>query len=238
MNTKIVGFSAIAVTLAVISVPSVRANFSPTRVAERLTGRVERMENRITNRVEKMEERITQRVENMTNRPAHIWASLTAINGNTLTVKTKDDQTKQINVSSTTKFLRRFDGSSSIAELAVGDWLYVKGTWTDTTLSQLNADWIQDRSIQKLHGSFHGTVVSVNTGSNSFVLQPEVRKDQVTVTVSTSTKIYGMGKEQSILFSQIAVGNKVMVRGVWDRVNHTLGEVVLVKDFSVPTPTK
>lgn len=156
-------------------------------------------------------------------------ATLAAVNGTTLTV-TKDSKTYTVTVSSDTKIRRHFGGAASLAELAVGNKLDVRGTFTDDAKISIAAKHIRDRSIMKFRGAFIGDVVS-KTGT-TIVLRSKHRGDQ-TVTVSTSTK-YVNRKQDGITLNDIVVGHRVRVKGVWDKSNNTVTQVTQVKDFSLP----
>jgi hypothetical protein len=157
-----------------------------------------------------------------------IDGNISAINGSSFTL-TKDGKTFTVNTSSDTKFIRHFWGKSSLAELAVGDKVNVWGTWTDNTKTALDAKLVRNLSVMKRFGVFFGQISSV--GSGSFVLNTPTRGDQ-TVTIG-SAKLVNR-KEQTISDSDLKVGDKVRVKGVWDKIKKTITEVTQVKDFSLP----
>jgi|SRR5579859_3632787 len=165
---------------------------------------------------------------------AYFRGSVSAISGTTLTVTAG---TKSVSVdASNAKFVRRFNGASSVSELSVGDMVAVRGTWTDSTKSAVTATWVKDVSIQKRHDVFYGTVGSVT--STGFVLNT-VKRGAQTVTPGTDTKFTGR-KKAAMSLSDIQVGDKVTVRGLWDRTSNTITELDYVRDASfpvLPTPT-
>lgn len=166
------------------------------------------------------------------------WVTLTAMNGNTLTVKTKTEKTFQIQVTASTKLYRRIGAISALSEFQVNDWLQAVGEWTDNSQTTMNALVIRNQSLQQYRGTFTGSVVSVNAAANTFVFQPNRRTDQQTVTVTSQTKVYGRNKQQAITLAEIKTGDQVVVRGLWDRTNNTITETVLVKDFSAAGATQ
>lgn len=150
-------------------------------------------------------------------------------NGTTLTVSPKSGQPAvTVNTDTNTKFFRKFGAKSSLDELTLGDKLNVIGTWTDSTKTTIQATYVRDDSIQKRNGQFSGTVKSLLDGG--FVLTPVKRVDQ-TVTVSSTTKLVGR-KNKTIALTDIQVGDRVYVAGVWDSAANTLTEVTLVRDYS------
>lgn len=149
--------------------------------------------------------------------------SLTVVNdGKVYTVATDED----------TQFRLRFWGKGSFDAIAVGHSVNVVGRWQDDAHTGILAKQVRDLSLQKRFGVFIGEVKSLL--SNGWVMSTvsDKRKDQ-TVTVSASTKFVNR-KEQSINQSDVVVGQKVRVKGLWDSEANTVIEVTAVKDFSLP----
>lgn len=59
-----------------------------------------------------------------------------------------------------------------------------------------------------------------------------IHKDNETVTIG-SAKIIDR-EENTLTASQIKVGERVRVRGIWDAKNSTISNVIEIKDFSIP----
>lgn len=145
----------------------------------------------------------------------NLTGTVGAVSANTLTV-----DGKVITVSSLTKFVRRFGGSSSLAEVSVGDKVSVVG----------NAKVIRNWSVQKRKGAFVGTIQAMT--ATGFTLQ-SLNRGLQTVTVSALTK-YVDRKEQVINFSNLAAGQKIRAKGLWDSKLNTITEVSQIKDYSLP----
>lgn len=156
--------------------------------------------------------------------------TVTAINGTTLTVLGKDGKTYTVQTDSTTQFRRLFWGKSSLSEISVNDQVSVIGKWTDDAHTTIQARLVRDVSIQKFAGIFFGTVQSLT--SSGWVMTT-INRGNETVTVSSTTKFTDR-KGGALTQSSIAVGQKIRVRGLWDRTNSTITEVAAVKDFSLP----
>lgn len=161
-----------------------------------------------------------------------VEAKVTAVGDGTITVE-KDGKTYTVNTDAKTKFRRHFWGKSDVAEFSVGNLVNIWGTWADETQTTINAMMIRNLSIMKRHGVFFGTIKTV--GDNSFVMTSINRGDQ-TVTVATTTK-YLNRRQQALTFADLQVGHRVRLRGLWDKSQNTITEVVQIKDFSLPTPT-
>jgi len=156
--------------------------------------------------------------------------TVTVINGTTITVLGKDGKTYTVLTDSTTQFRRLYWGKGTLSEIQVNDQVSVIGKWIDDPHTTIQAKLFRDISIQKFAGVFFGTVQSVT--STGWVMTTVNRGNQ-TVTVSSTTKFTDR-KGGSLTQSTIVVGNKVRVRGLWDRKNSTVTEVAVVKDFSLP----
>ena len=157
-----------------------------------------------------------------------VTAKTSSIPG-TLTI-TKDSKTYTVNVDTNTQLRRRFWGKATWDEISVGDMVNVIGQWADDAHTTINARLVRDTSIQKKFGVFFGTV-SANGGSTITIT---TARGTETVSISSSTKLVNR-KEQTILITDIKVGNKVRVRGLWDMKLNTITEVNIVKDYSLPT---
>ncbi len=169
---------------------------------------------------------------------ARIGGSLTAINGNTLTVSTQNNGSVTVNILANTQIRRRFWGKSSLTEFTVGDNVLVIGSWTDNTKTAINAVLIRDISIERRWGVLFGTV----TANNSTTLTVNtLSRGSVTVDLSSSTKLVNR-KQQTIAVTDIQVGNKVRIKGTYDLTSKVVVTTDEVKDFSIPaqgsvTPT-
>lgn len=138
--------------------------------------------------------------------------------GTTLKVS-KDGKTYTILTDDKTQFRRRFWGKGTLAEMQVGDMLWVIGKWTDDTHTSVLARLVRDLSLQKRRGTFVGVVQSLT--STGWIMQT-VNRGLQTVTISGTTQ------------ADVKVGDRVKVQGLWDKTNSTITEVTKVKDFGTP----
>ncbi len=179
-----------------------------------------------------------QKFFNLKGRAAIGTGTVTAKSGTTLTV-TKDGKSYTVLTDEKTQFRRRFWGKGSLDEIAVGHTVNVIGLWTDDAKTTVQARLVRDLSVQKRFGVFMGIVKSLTGSGWVMGTVSEKRADQ-TVTVSSSTKFENR-RGETIVQSDIQVGHRVRVRGLWDRDANTVTEVAQVKDFSLPvvsaTPT-
>jgi hypothetical protein len=165
---------------------------------------------------------------------ARVKGKITIIGENTFTIA-GEDGTFQINITDKTKLLRKFGGKSSLNEFSIGDEVMVFGKFTDDTKSAVDAKTIKNNSIQKRFGAFFGKITIKN--SDNFVMETAERGTQ---TVYFGTAKIVDRKEISISLNDIKVGDRVRVKGVWDKTLSKIVEVIQIKDFSIPVvvPTK
>jgi len=135
----------------------------------------------------------------------------------------------KVDVTADTHFRRKFWGKSSLAEISVNDSVDVIGRWVNEEKTEIKAVVIRDLSIQKRFGVFFGTVKTIT--DTGFVMTT-IQRGEETVTLDSAKLINRKG--QTITASDIQVGHRVRVRGLWDSANFTITEVTEVKDFSLP----
>jgi hypothetical protein len=141
------------------------------------------------------------------------------------------------------KLVRNYWGGSEIDEFSVGDIINVFGYLDENDNFLIHAKTVRDVSIQKVHNVFKGVIESIDAASNTFVLQTEERGNQ-TVVVSSDTKIIKATSTAS--FSDLQVGMKVIVRGLWDKtLSKIQARLIIVGDeksfrpfFKKAWPTK
>lgn len=156
-----------------------------------------------------------------------VQGTVASIGTSSFTV-TSNGQTYTVNIDGKTKFRRHFWGKSALSEISVGDKVNILGKFTDSAKTTILARMVRDTSIQKRKGTFFGTVTATGT-----TLTISTTKGTESVLFDGSTKLVNR-KEQVITSSQINVGDKVRVKGVWDKTLNTITEVTQIKDFTQP----
>lgn len=129
-----------------------------------------------------------------------------------------------------THFRRRSWGKSTFSEISVGNSVDIIGRWTNEEKTEIKAVLIRNLSIQKRYGVFFGTVKSI---TDTGFIMTTIHKGQETVITDASTKLINR-TEKVIKASDIAVGHRVRIKGLWDSVNFTIKEVKEIKNFSLP----
>lgn len=198
---------------------------------ERQEEKEERKESR-----EELRERISSKAAMLKStkrwgRAAISSGEVTAIDGTTLVIK-KDDTIITVLTDDKTQFRRRFWGKGFLSEIAVGHSVNVIGQWVDEEKTTIQARIVRDVSIQKRYGVFFGVIQSLTDGGWVMTTVSGKRENQ-TVTIGASTKLVNR-KEETITKTDIVVGHRVRVKGLWDRENNTVTEVTHVKDFNLP----
>src|SRR3990167_6622231 len=159
---------------------------------------------------------------------ARVKGKITVVGSNNFSLS-GEDGTFQVNITDKTQILRKFGGKSSLSEFSVGDEVVIFGKFTDDTKLTIDAKTIKNNSIQKRWGAFFGKVTSHN--SDNFIMETLERGSQ---TVYFGGAKFVNRKEISISYSDIKVGDRVRVKGVWDKTLNKINEVNQVKDFSLP----
>lgn len=168
-------------------------------------------------------------------RPMHLIGAKVAVNeGSSLTVAATDGKTYIINTDSNTKVRRHFWGASSLSEILVGHTVNIWGKFTDDAKTTVLATLIRDLSIAKRKGVFMGKITTLR--SDGFDMET-VNKGMQSVTVASSTK-YINRRGETIALSDLKVGHRVRVGGVWDQTTKKINEVTEIKDFSLPIVVK
>jgi hypothetical protein len=164
-----------------------------------------------------------------TNKRAELKnVKVTAKDATSITVDNEGVSVK-VTVQTNTHFRRKFWGKSSLAEISVGDSVDIVGKWTSEAKTEIKAWVIRDLSIQKRFGVFFGTVKSF---TDSGFVMTTIQRGEETVTLDSAKLIDRTG--ETITKSDIQVGHRVRVRGLWNSTSFTITEVTEVKNFSLP----
>lgn len=160
-----------------------------------------------------------------------IFAALTAMTGTeapaTLTVAASG-VTYTVDVTKTTKLVRRFGAKSVLTEFVIGDILEIKGKFgTSATSTVITAEWIKNYSIQRAGGTFKGEITALDCSNNKFTFDPDNRPVQ-TVNFTSLTKFLRSGTQ--IGCTDLNVGEKATVIGLWRQsINQIDADRVIVK---------
>jgi len=143
-----------------------------------------------------------------------VGGTITAISGNSITIKTMDGKTAQVNVTDQTKF-RKDREDAKLADLKVGDGVMVRGQQGSDGVWQ--AEMIGTRSAGEMGGQFReglgkkfimGEIKSIN-GTQLEIARP----DGVTQTISVDENTSFKKDNESITLADFKVGDHVFGRG-------------------------
>jgi len=219
MSKKTALFLSLILIFVVASVPVSAKVATPSgqgqQIREEVKGKIQNLKDKI---------------QNFKNTRAGLkQAKLTSKSDTALTVE-KEGKIYTVNISDKTHFRRRFWGKATLSEMSVGDLLDIQGKWADDQKTIINATLIRDTSIQMRFGTFFGTVTSI---SGSTITMQTKKRDFQTVTASSSAKIINR-KQQTMSLSDILVGHKIRVKGLWNNLAKTITQVKEIKDFTLP----
>jgi len=148
-------------------------------------------------------------------------AKITEISGTTTNnlIKVKVfGQDYKVQIATDTNVVRQYWGKSAIdlSEFSVGDIIKVYGTLDTADYFLVHAKIVRNVSIQKLHAVFTGNILNIASSTGSFTIEAKRNgTSSFLVNTDSNTKIY-QGKNLKS-FSNLKVGTKVMVRGIWDK---------------------
>lgn len=166
-----------------------------------------------------------------------VTGTLTVMSGTTVPAVftvTSGATTYTVNVSATTKIVRKFNGTSDLGEFTVGDSIQVTGKLSNDVANTIDATKIKDLSIQRVGGTFKGAVVATFCSSNYFTFKPDGRVQQ-TVNLSTATKLTRGGTK--ITCADLLAGERAKVIGVWNKTNNTVAADRVVVDMKTISGT-
>ncbi|VVA44435.1 conserved exported hypothetical protein [Candidatus Roizmanbacteria bacterium] len=167
---------------------------------------------------------------------ARVKGKITVVGADNLSIS-GDDGTFQVNVTDKTQLLGKFGGKTKLklSDYLVDHEVMVIGKFTNEDKTIIEAKVIRNLSIQKRRGAFFGTVLT--KGTDSFTMQ--------TLKLGVQTVYFGNAKfvernETSMTYTDLKIGDRVRVKGVWDKTLNKITEVTQIKDFSIPivVPTK
>lgn len=166
---------------------------------------------------------------------ARVTGKITEKGENFIKVEAKDGKIYQVNITEKTHLRRRFWGKADLSEFSIGEEVVVIGRYANEEKTTIEAVLIRNLSIQKRWGVFFGKVTS--KGNDSFVMTT-LRRGSQTVYFTPSTRWINR-RGETISSSDVQVGHRIRVKGVWDRSLNKIIDVDEVKDFSLPPlPTK
>jgi hypothetical protein len=166
-----------------------------------------------------------------------VTGTLTVMSGTTVPAVftvTSGATTYTVNVSATTKIVRKFNGTSDLGEFTIGDSIQVTGKLSNDVANTIDATKIKDLSIQRIGGTFKGAVVATACGSSSFTFKPDGRVQQ-TVKLTAATKITRGGTK--IACADLVAGERTKVIGVWNKTNSTVVADRVVVDMKTISGT-
>lgn len=158
-------------------------------------------------------------------KPARLTGKITEIGSNFIKVDS-EGKVYQVNITEKTQLRRHFWGKSNLSEFSVGDEVNVIGRYTDETKTTIEAILIRNNSIQKRWGVFFGEVVAKN--ADNFVIKT-INRGQLTVYFG-SAKFVG-NDEKPLTYADLQVGQRVRIKGVWDKTLSKITEVDQVKVY-------
>ncbi len=222
--------------------PSKEPSITPKITGERGRELKDKVKEKIQEKVKQVQQKQEERKnllesikEKIKEMGAKIKGELTAINGNTLTVKRDDGMMVSVDVTNA-QCRRRFGAKCDWSESAVGNILNIIGKWTDSGKTAIMARLVRNTSIQKRHGVIFGKVTKKN--DSSLVIESKIDGETLPVTIYTTGAKFIKRNEESMTISDIQIGHRIRAKGVWDRTLKEMRETTEIKDFDLPLIVK
>ncbi len=142
-----------------------------------------------------------------------IAGTITAINGNTITVKTMDGATTQINVTDKTRY-RKERQQAALTDLKVGDNIFVRGEKSSDGIVQAQAVAVPPQGMQQNFREgmgkrfIMGQIKSIN-GTQIEIARP----DGVTQTIAVDENTSFKKDNESITLADLKPGDRIFGRG-------------------------
>jgi hypothetical protein len=199
------------------------ASISPKEIRER---KKEEIKNQIKERKENMLDKSKNHLQKI-RVEARVTAKIANIGTMELTIADKENHSYKVKITDKTQLIRRSGGRSNLGEFAVGDEVNVVGKWVDEQKTTIEAVLVRNLSIQKRFGVFFGQVTEKK--DNYFVITTINRGNQK-IYFTNLTEFLSYKKNQ-ITYSDIQIGDRVRVKGVWDRSSNEIRETQEVRVF-------
>lgn len=184
-------------------------------------------------RLERMEQKLQNRITNIGKPVMVLNAKITSLSNPTLTISS-ENISYLITTSDRTRFLRRFWGKSDLADLQIGNTVSIHGKWSDENKTAILASQIRNQSNYKRNIVIIGQITTIS--DNTWIIDANSKGIQ-TATVNSSTKFINRAG-QIITPSEILVGHRVRIRGLWDSNTNTITNITQAKDFQLPLQPK
>jgi hypothetical protein len=201
----------------------IEVNISPKEIRER-------KKEEIKNQIEERKENMLDKAKNLLQKirvEARVTAKITNIGTMELTITDKENHAYTVKITDKTQLIRRWGGESNLGEFAVGNEVNVIGKWNDEQKTTIEAVLVRNLSIQKRFGVFFGQVTEKK--DNYFVITTIDRGNQK-VYFSNTTKFLD-DKKNPINYSNLKIGDRLRVKGVWDRSLNEIRETQEVRVF-------
>ncbi|MCX7881086.1 MAG: DUF5666 domain-containing protein [Patescibacteria group bacterium] len=179
--------------------------------------------------LDQIKNQIKEKLQNL-KFSARIEGKITSLSNNLINIQDDNGKNYIVNITEKTQLRRRFWGKAELSEFAVGNRVKVIGRYTNEEKTIIEAVLIRNLSIQRRWGVFFGQVVTI---SENYLTLKTVNRGDLIVYLTNETRLKNR-KGGTIKWSEIQIGHKIRVKGVWDRDLKEIRETEEVKDFSLP----
>lgn len=145
--------------------------------------------------------------------------TVASVTTNSFVIKTGDDNTATVKVSGTTKLIRLPRTNIAMADIKVGDRVWVQGTRSGDTIT---ATTVYDLSADVKPALRKGEVTAVN--GSTITLQTK-NGDITTVATDSNTQVKHDGEAAAM--ADVKVGSDVKIFGLWNKITNLFTAVMI-----------
>lgn len=183
-----------------------------------------------------IEKNLLERAKDMIKRSIkkQLKGTLVTIAGSTLTVE-KNGETYTVNTTEDTELRSKFGGESRLSDFNPKDILMILGKQIDS--NGIDASYIRNLTMQRRTAVFVGEVTAKT--SNALTVKT-IGRGNITVHISPIVRF--TEQKNTITYSDIEIGNKIIIRGeLWNRESSNIDARIILKIASnkpTPAPTR
>ncbi|MFZ2206043.1 MAG: hypothetical protein WA061_03665 [Microgenomates group bacterium] len=184
----------------------------------------------------KIEKNLLEQAKDMIKRSIkkQLKGTLVTIAGSTLTVE-KNGESYTINTAEDTELRSKFGAESRLSDFNPKDTLIILGKQTSS--GEIDASYIRNLTMQRRTAVFVGEVIE--KADNTLTVKTVGRGN---ITVHISSVVRYTEQKNTITYSDIEIGNKIIIRGeLWNRESSNIDARIILKIAShkpTPAPTR
>lgn len=161
------------------------------------------------------------------NFEARLTATLKSKTNSNLVITDQNGRDYQVIINSSTNLKPKYWGNITLDDLLPGDQVNVIGNWD--AKNNIKATLVRDLSNETRWGVFLGDTISVD--KNSLIIANR-NHGKITVILGNNTQYLNQANNKTSL-TDLKIGDRVRVKGIYNPKNAKITSIDEVKDFSI-----